>query len=95
MPAFTKGHWTVENGIDIISDIHQNAYIAQLYLIPDEKEHEANARLIAAAPEMYRILCDIREWCEVDDLDPDIEEDIAEVLQAIHGKEDNGHDTDA
>ena len=88
MPAFTKGKWTVENGIDIISDIHQNAYIAQLYLIPDEKEHEANARLIAAAPDMYKILCDIREWCQFDDLNPDIEEDIDEVLNAIHGKED-------
>ena len=44
---------------------------------------------------MYRILCDIREWCEYDDLDADIEDDIAEVLKAVDGREDNGHDTDA
>ena len=80
MPAFTKGKWTVENGIDIISDIHQNAYIAQLYLIPDEKEHEANARLIAAAPDMYNFLVNLYGMIHIPG--------VKALLDRIHGTED-------
>lgn len=50
-------------------------------------ENIANAHLIAAAPEMYRILKEIQEWCEHDDLDSDIECDIWEVLARVDGTE--------
>ncbi len=86
MPDFTPGPWVVEK-----DNLHPFFYVSK------EKSktflatvnNEANARLIAAAPVMYKILCDIREWCEYDDLDADIEDDIAEVLNAIHGEENN------
>lgn len=106
MPDFTKGHWSVENGIDIISDFHQNAYIAQLYLIPDEKEHDANAKLIAAAPDMYYALKKcygfieniISYDCKYCSRSLDAEGlriALDDLFSSIDRSEDKGHDTHA
>lgn len=101
MPAFSKGKW-IDCGDYTIGVEDENGYInyyiceceSDDFHINDE-EARANVRLIAAAPEMYRILCDIRDWCEYDDLDADIEDDIAEVLKAVDGREDHAHDEHA
>ncbi len=51
------------------------------------EEKKSNARLIAAAPEMYRVLQEIREWCEAkDELTIDIKCDIWEALDIAEGK---------
>ena len=52
-----------------------------------DDEIKAEARLIAAAPEMYRILRKVQELCGEVDLDPDIECDIWQTLCYVDGKE--------
>lgn len=86
MPDFTKGPWEVEKDalhpFFYVSKEKSKTFLATV-------NNDANARLIATAPDMYKILCDIREWCQYDDLDADIEDDIAEVLKAVDGRENN------
>ena len=91
MSSFTKGKWEacVDGSVDLKDDSGRviDVYSGILRQYPNEGELMANARLIAAAPKMYRILKDIQAWCEHDDLDSDIECDIWEVLNSIDGKE--------
>ncbi len=92
MSNFTKGEWVIDstdNSIGVAgSDGEIISYIAELYNeYRDPQEAGANARLIANAPEMYRILCAIQEYCQYEDIDGDIECDIWEVLCAIEGRE--------
>ena len=61
MPDFTQGKWKVIQGagiddIDVIDA--DNRHICCLFYYPTSRweEEKANARLIAAAPEMYRLL---------------------------------------
>ena len=52
-----------------------------------EQTNEVNARLASSAPEMYRILREIQDWCRCNDLNSDIEADISEVLARVDGEE--------
>ena len=53
---FTRGKWFVENYYDVFSDNgHEDVYIGALSGASYD-EVKANARAIAAVPEMYRVL---------------------------------------
>ena len=63
MSKFTKAPWIIDNdGDGIYSDTeeYQVAYISYINYNKN-KEMQANARLIAAAPEMYELLDEIQK----------------------------------
>ena len=70
MSKFTKGKWEVEHGAFDPEIICENKYLAFIYNLEHLEETEANARLIAAAPEMYELLKEIKEQsgiqCDMD-----------------------------
>ncbi len=61
MPQFTQGKWFYEPKSGYIRSEHDGTYVAHIVGAgcEDEKgeEAQANARLIATAPEMYDLLC--------------------------------------
>lgn len=69
---FTKGPWTNTHGE--INDA-ENLFIADV-------DCEEDARLIAKAPEMYRLLEQLRDWVEADS----IREEIDRVLREVRGE---------
>ena len=58
MSKFTVGRWTESEGIITVSDEQGNwiGNVADILCCKNEDEEKANARLIAAAPEMYELL---------------------------------------
>ena len=90
MSKFTKGEWSCDQlphdkndrSIPITTPM---AFIAKVLLRHDVSEMEANARLIAAAPEMYKLLTAVANY------KPDIIWDVVshakELLLRIDGKE--------
>ena len=66
MSKFTKGKWKINKHFDIFSEDgqfialccvkHKEAYFSSKYKEIYTQETKANARLIAAAPEMYCLL---------------------------------------
>ncbi|MBQ3395172.1 MAG: hypothetical protein IJQ77_07365 [Synergistaceae bacterium] len=89
MSKFTKGKWSVEYGIDIKSDIRDEAYIAQLYFLGERfEEQAANGRLIVAAPEMYEL---IREAAYLPGGQCPVKRKARELLARIDA-EDHKHD---
>ena len=82
MLDFTKGPWEAEEIYDSFWAVFANDLP-----VAECNNNEANARLIAAAPEMYRILCNIRDQLSDVDLDTDTEDDIHVILACIDGKE--------
>lgn len=85
-PAFTEGPWYIEEDIaghdyvriigavdgDANDDGTPRMLCTHVADILDNDDEQANARLIAAAPEMYKALTSIKKWL----LDPWTEEDI-------------------
>jgi hypothetical protein len=63
---FTPGPWRVVNGDQIRSAIHQ---IARAWMMRGG-EGKANARLIAAAPDLYEALSAFISWWDADDKGP-------------------------
>ena len=58
MSKFTRGKWTESDGVITASD-EKGVWIrnvADILCCEDEDEEKANARLIAAAPELYEML---------------------------------------
>ena len=56
MSEFTKGKWIIDrDGSAIFSD-SEDCYVAELSPANSDEQVAANARLIAAAPEMYELL---------------------------------------
>ena len=67
MSEFTKGKWYVIQGagideLDVISEDKRNICCLFGYSVSRWNEQKANARLIAAAPEMYELL---KVWVQV------------------------------
>jgi len=93
MPAFTKGKW-IDCGDYTIGVEDENGYIKYYicecesvdFHITDE-EVRANARLIAAAPDMYNFLVNLYGMIHIPG--------VKALLDRIDGKEDNSHETDA
>ena len=62
MSEFTKGKWIIDrDGSAIFSD-SEDCYVAELSPANSDEQVAANARLIAAAPEMYELL---KIWVQV------------------------------
>ena len=87
-----KNQWLIISDRDtekenVIAEIH-NVYeiIAPRRMNALPAETEANARLIASAPDMYKILSVIWDMLSEVDLDADIEDDIHEILKYIDRK---------
>lgn len=75
----TSGPWRVVNGNQIRSG---NATIARVWMMRDG-EGSANARLIAAAPEMHELLCDFVEKLGMyDGINPQSAVELARELLA-------------
>ncbi|MBQ7217127.1 MAG: hypothetical protein IJS39_14210 [Synergistaceae bacterium] len=72
---------------EIFGDVPMGKFCSMFVDVIDEDEDERTARMRASAPEMYRILQEVQEWCRENDLDSDIECDIWEVLCHINGEE--------
>lgn len=89
---FTPGPWVtcdahgpVEDGTSIQSslDTHMVASCCHYY---SREQVRANARLIAAAPELYlelKMLCNCIEGCGLEDLPPEVEAQISSSREAL------------
>jgi hypothetical protein len=53
-------------------------------LAPSFEAQRANARLIAASPEMFAMLCRVRKTCHMSE-DPSLGDDIDELLARAEG----------
>ncbi|MBR0317198.1 MAG: hypothetical protein IJQ99_10055 [Synergistaceae bacterium] len=84
MSKFTKGKWEVEHGAFDPEIICENKYLAFIYNLEHLEETEANARLIAAAPEMYEWLKTITKIFENGNVIN--VKDIKELLECIDGE---------
>ena len=94
MSEFTQGKWYVIQGagideLDVISEDKRNICYLFGYSFSRWNEQKANARLIAAAPEMYELLYEALQ--ELKGYDPigngisTIYPDIEELLARIDG----------
>ncbi len=111
MPAFTKGKWSYA---DVSTPYEQHFIIGTVdktgtFYAHASTKTEADARLFAAAPELYEAVCDLLDYAyealhwageenEIHGKAPRILRDIQEyqeLLVRIDGKEATGHDTDA
>lgn len=89
MSKFTPGKWEVEtHGISVFDErCEQTLFITDnVYSWADnDSEAEANARLIAAAPEMYRLLSSLLYRCII--IDDCVVDEIKQLIASIDGKE--------
>ena len=90
---YTKGKWHID---PLTGEVKANGtQIAKVYGATEfnhtsnADECMANASLILNAPEMYKVLQEIQDWCKDNDITSDIECDIWEVLTRI---EEGEHD---
>ena len=67
MSKYTRGKWTENDRVITASDEKGKwiRNVADILCCEDEDEKKANARLIAAAPEMYELL---QMFCAIDDV---------------------------
>ena len=89
MSEFTKGPWYVDdNGQDLfVKSLGDVGYICNVGWIRIKK-NEANARLIAAAPEMYKTLLEVKNFLEENYNDDMLcYLGIYELLERIDGEE--------
>ena len=92
MSEFTKGKWIIDrDGSAIFSD-SEDCYVAELSPANSDEQVAANARLIAAAPDMYDELYDALQllkgkssW-DGDEFSQQAKS-IQELLSRIDGKE--------
>jgi len=90
MNKHTVGPWTVSNYTDITgieNDIENNCFgivdVAHVYLCEVEGKYEANARLIASAPDLLEALKSAHHMLTRDYIDPAKMAVIEKVYAAI------------
>ena len=83
MSKFTAGNWEVD-------EIYSDRYVVYTgdRTIADCFDSEANARLIAAAPKMYRLLADAAGVISQFNLGDPLADAINELLSVIDRKDD-------
>ena len=85
----TKGHWKYEESTKTIRAQKENYWLATVDswdgAVKDEQPD--NGKLMAAAPEMYQVLCSLLEWAKGNrgskDFNPYGVPEVKEALQAI------------
>lgn len=91
MSTHTPGHWYISRGMGDAGDIDElwirsqrrlETTIATVPIVGDDNEVEANARLIAAAPEMYAALKAIYRVAKTASLPGPVHLSIEEVYAA-------------
>ena len=86
MSEFTKGKWIIDrDGSAIFSD-SEDCYVAELSPANSDEQVAANARLIAAASEMYELL---KIWVQIQ-VQPTLmnaKDTARKLLDRIDGKE--------
>ena len=86
MSKFTKGKWIIDrDGSAIFSD-SEDCYVAELSPANSDEQVAANARLIAAASEMYELL---KIWVQIQ-VQPTLmnaKDTARKLLDRIDGKE--------
>ena len=94
MTEFTKGKWRVISRLGGMYQVFSANDLSDYEYIADCFHSEPNARLIAAAPDMYNKLYDAfqlmkaKSCCEGDVFDSQAKS-ILKLLNRIHGKEEN------
>ena len=86
---YTKGEWKVEwssSGNRMHYIMARDKRIAFMDFIVPEKEEEANANMIAAAPRLYEALRMIMEWVEVGHINDEAKEEAYQALAKAEGK---------
>ncbi len=84
---YTKGNWTIQDK-NKYETSHIECGIYRICRIADNREYKANARLIAAAPDMYEALKALCEWLDTDDIRPNgMYITINEAKQALNKAE--------
>lgn len=66
----TKGNWHVDNALTIRDEHGSGIAKTIIALNAGDGENEANAKLIAAAPELLEALRDLVEWANIKDGSP-------------------------
>ena len=93
MSKFTGGEWKVIQGagideLDVISEEERNICCLFGYSVSRRDEQKVNARLIAAAPEMYGLLQNFAYPEEpYDTREAELSNKVWELLRRIDGKE--------
>ena len=67
---------------EIFGDVPLKKFCSMFVDVVDDEED----RLKAMAPAMYRLLKKIDNWCWDNDLDPDLEDELSGVLNAIESE---------
>ena len=81
---FTKGPWRIDEFRDFTSIMA--GYREICYMDDDLNRHE-NARLIAAAPEMYELLALLDNYYAVRGESNSVTKTISQVLKKVRGEE--------
>lgn len=83
----TPGPWIVDGqGIRALVRGSNGVIVAVRHRQPSE-EHEANARLIAAAPDMLQMLRVVERHFDTEEPHPVLQADIAEVIAKATGEQ--------
>lgn len=83
---FTEGKWSVYGDWGVITEGQDTCHAEVHYLSHGPEgnaEYFANLRLIAAAPDMYKILKDLKENHILFD---DVKDSISNVLKMVNGE---------
>jgi hypothetical protein len=89
-PKFTPGPWSVrKQGHPIITDDTTHRYIATIHSVgPENEVREANAHLIAAAPELYRLLDEALSYTSCESWSPSLTHEIKAALAKLEESHD-------
>ena len=91
MSKFTRGKWIFDD--EYIFTANKGRLIADVMGKRDRNEFNANGRLIASAPSMYRFLLEVIGnediYASLEDIDVPLEKEIEELLAYIDGDEED------
>lgn len=85
MTQHTKGPWRYEAGTRTIRAVPSNHWIASMDSWDGAVNNEANARLIAAAPELLEALENLVDRSLIKDIDNDHYYEVLELINKAKG----------
>ena len=92
MSKFTKGKWKTNINKYVYVLDEKNKFLHRRFIVYNvygdtEEETQANARLIAAAPEMYELISEALGRCKGNSVFADLYSQAKELLARIDGEE--------